>query len=116
MQYQNIEKISFKVVQIKYLAMHSTNRFDIFTVGNLLNILMEHDLYDCHNDMSVRMREGRDEARTQVQEKWVFNNNIKKRAKKKKTPRRGKTGRQAENCLQVNKRQRISTGLQTPGS
>ncbi len=33
----NIEKISFKVVQIKL-------SFDIFTVGNLQNILMEHDL------------------------------------------------------------------------
>ncbi len=44
----NIEKITFKVVQIKLLAMHITNqklRFDIFTVGNLLNIFMEHDLY-----------------------------------------------------------------------
>ncbi len=39
----NIEKIIFKVV----LAMHITNKkssFDIFTVGNLLNIFMEHDL------------------------------------------------------------------------
>ncbi len=45
---QNIEKITFKVVQMKLLAMHITNqklRFDIFTVGNLLNIFMEHDLY-----------------------------------------------------------------------
>ncbi len=43
----NIEKIIFKVVQIKFLAMHITNqklRFDIFTVGHLLNIFMEHDL------------------------------------------------------------------------
>ncbi len=43
----NIEKITFKVVQIKFLAMHITNQklsFDIFTVGNLLNIFMEHDL------------------------------------------------------------------------
>ncbi len=35
---QNIEKISFKVVQMKFLAMHITNQklsFDIFTVGNL---------------------------------------------------------------------------------
>ncbi len=41
-------KITFKVVQIKFLAMHITNtklRFDIFTVGNLLNIFMKHDLY-----------------------------------------------------------------------
>ncbi len=43
-----IEKISFKVVQIKFLAMHIVNQklsFYIFTVGNLQNILMEHDLY-----------------------------------------------------------------------
>ncbi len=43
----NIEKIIFKVVQMKFLAMHITNQklsFDIFTVGNLLNIFMEHDL------------------------------------------------------------------------
>ncbi len=33
---------------MKFLAMHITNQklsFDIFTVGNLQNILMEHDLY-----------------------------------------------------------------------
>ncbi len=42
----NIEKIAFKVVQMKFLAMHITNQklgFDIFTVGklfSLLNILM----------------------------------------------------------------------------
>ncbi len=44
---QNIEKIIFKVVQIKFLAMYITNQklsFDIFTVGHLLNIFMEHDL------------------------------------------------------------------------
>ncbi len=44
----NIEKIAFKVIQIKFLAMHVTNQklsFDIFTVGNLQNIFMEHDLY-----------------------------------------------------------------------
>ncbi len=43
----NIEKIIFKVVQIKFLAMHITSQkfsFDIFTVGNLQNIFMEHDL------------------------------------------------------------------------
>ncbi len=42
----NIEKIIFKVVQIKILAMHITNqklRFYIFTVGNVLNDFMEHD-------------------------------------------------------------------------
>ncbi len=47
---QNIEKIAFKVVQMKSLAMHITNKkisFDIFTVGNsiLQNIFMEHDIY-----------------------------------------------------------------------
>ncbi len=43
----NIEKIIFKVVQIKFLAMHITNQklsFDKFTVRNLLNIFMKHDL------------------------------------------------------------------------
>ncbi len=37
----NIEKIVFKVVQMKFLAMHITNQkwsFDIFTVRNLQNI------------------------------------------------------------------------------
>ncbi len=47
---QNIEKITFKVVQMKFLALHISNQkisFDIclFTVGNLQNIFMEHDLY-----------------------------------------------------------------------
>ncbi len=44
----NIEKITFKVVQMKFLAMHITNQklsVDIFTVGHLLNIFMQHDLY-----------------------------------------------------------------------
>ncbi len=44
----NIEKIIFKVVQIKFLAMHITNQklsFDIFTVRNVQNIFMEYDLY-----------------------------------------------------------------------
>ncbi len=44
----NIEKITFKVAQIKFLAMHITNqkwRFYIFTVRNLPNIFMEHKLY-----------------------------------------------------------------------
>ncbi len=43
----NIEKITFKVLQMKFLAMHITNQkwsFYIFTVGNLQNIFMEHDL------------------------------------------------------------------------
>ncbi len=45
---QNIDKITFKIVQIKFLAMHITNHklsFDLFMVGNLQNIFMEHDLY-----------------------------------------------------------------------
>ncbi len=45
---QNIEKITFKVVQMKFLAMHITNHklgFDIFTVRNLLNIFMQHNLH-----------------------------------------------------------------------
>ncbi len=44
----NIEKIIFKVVQMKFLAMHITNQklsFYIFAVGNLQNIFMEYDLY-----------------------------------------------------------------------
>ncbi len=44
----NIEKIAFKVVQMKFLAIHITNQklsLDIFIVGNLQNISMEHDLY-----------------------------------------------------------------------
>ncbi len=44
----NIEKIAFKVVQIKLLAMHITTQklsFYIFTVGNVQYILMKHDLY-----------------------------------------------------------------------
>ncbi len=46
--FENIEKIAFKVVQMKFLAMHITNQkwsIDIFTVRNVLNIFMEHDLY-----------------------------------------------------------------------
>ncbi len=47
----NIEKIIFKVVQMKFLAMHITNQklsFDIFTVYHLhehdLNIIMIFDI------------------------------------------------------------------------
>ncbi len=43
----NIEKIIFKVVQMKFLAMHITNQklfFYIFKVRNLQNMFMEHDL------------------------------------------------------------------------
>ncbi len=44
----NIEKIAFKIVQMKFLTLHITNQkwsFDIFMVRNLLNIFMVHDLY-----------------------------------------------------------------------
>ncbi len=46
-KYLNIEKIIFKVIQIKFLAMHITNQklsCNIFAVRNLQNILKEHDL------------------------------------------------------------------------
>ncbi len=42
-----MEKIIFKVVQMKFLAMHITNKkisFYIFMVIHSLNIFMEHDL------------------------------------------------------------------------
>ncbi len=41
----NIEKIAFKAVQMNFLAKHITHQklsFDIFTLGNLLNIFIEH--------------------------------------------------------------------------
>ncbi len=43
----NTEKIALKAIQMKFLAMHITNKkcFNIFTVGNVQKILMEHDLY-----------------------------------------------------------------------
>ncbi len=44
----NIEKIAFKTVQMKFLAMYITDQkfsFYIFKLGNLLNIFMGHDLY-----------------------------------------------------------------------
>ncbi len=45
---QNTDKIAFKFVQMKFLAMHITNQklsFHIFMVGHLQNIFMEQDLY-----------------------------------------------------------------------
>ncbi len=45
---KNIEKMTFKVVQMKFLAMHITNQklsFYIFTVGYVQNIFMEHAIY-----------------------------------------------------------------------
>ncbi len=46
----NIEKNVFKVVQMKFLALHITNQklsFDILNIDieNLQNIFMEHNLY-----------------------------------------------------------------------
>ncbi len=43
----NTENICFKVVQMKFFAMTITNQklsFDIFMVGNLQNIVMDHDI------------------------------------------------------------------------
>ncbi len=40
----NIEKIAFKFVQMKSLAMQNFS-FDIFTVGHLQKIFIEHDVY-----------------------------------------------------------------------
>ncbi len=42
-----MEKIAFKVVQIKLFTMHITNHklcFNIFMIWNVLNIFPEHDL------------------------------------------------------------------------
>ncbi len=49
----NIEKITFKVVQMKFLAMHITNQklsFDIFTVGKSSQSQSQSQLYCqfCH--------------------------------------------------------------------
>ncbi len=44
----NTDKIAFKVVQMKFLAIIITNQklsFDIFMLGNLQNISMEHGPY-----------------------------------------------------------------------
>ncbi len=44
----NIENIAFEAVQMKFLAINISNqklRFQIFAVGNLQNIFMEHDLH-----------------------------------------------------------------------
>ncbi len=40
----NIEKIIFKVVQIKSLAMHINNQKLCFYIFTVQNIFMEHDL------------------------------------------------------------------------
>ncbi len=46
--------MAFTVVQMKFLAIHITNQlykyiisksFDIFSMGHLQNILLEHDVY-----------------------------------------------------------------------
>ncbi len=43
----NIDKIAFKVAQMKFLEMHINTKlsFDIFMVENVQNILMENYLY-----------------------------------------------------------------------
>ncbi len=40
----NIEKIIFKVVQMKFSAMHINNQKLSFYIFTIQNILMEHDL------------------------------------------------------------------------
>ncbi len=40
---RNIEKIIFKVVQRKFLAMHITNQKLSFNIFRVQNIFMEHD-------------------------------------------------------------------------
>ncbi len=44
-----IEKIIFKVVQMNFLAMHNITNpkfcFDVFMLGNVLNIFIEEDSY-----------------------------------------------------------------------
>ncbi len=48
LEYEGAKKMPLKLSKWKFLAMHITNQklsFDIFTVGNLPNIFMEHDLY-----------------------------------------------------------------------
>ncbi len=46
---KTIEKIfAFQGVQMKFLAIHITNQkfsYDIFMVGNVQNVFMEHALY-----------------------------------------------------------------------
>ncbi len=43
---KHFEKIAFKVVQMKFLAMHINDlKLSFDMVGNLQNILMKHDLY-----------------------------------------------------------------------
>ncbi len=54
---QNIEKITIKVLQIKFLAIQITHQkwiFDTFMVRNWLNIFMEQDLYLISLWISVR--------------------------------------------------------------
>ncbi len=41
----NIEKIAFKVVQTKSLAMHITNQKLSFDRKDIYNIFMEHEFY-----------------------------------------------------------------------
>lgn len=46
-KYWNTEKMTFKVVNMKYLTIHFTKQglsFDIFSAQNLKNIFMQHDL------------------------------------------------------------------------
>ncbi len=45
---KKLRKIAFKAVRMKFLAIYIHNKklsVDIFTIGSLQNIFMEHDLY-----------------------------------------------------------------------
>ncbi len=44
-KYQNIEKITFKVVQMKFLAMHITYHKESVYIFRVINNYTEHDLY-----------------------------------------------------------------------
>ncbi len=53
---KNQKKITFKVVQMKFSAMHITCqkiRFEIFVGENVQNIFMEHDLYSLLNVLKI---------------------------------------------------------------
>ncbi len=64
------KNISFKVIQMKFLAMHITYQkfcFYIFTEGNLQNIFMEHDLYLILKFFNISIQ-----VYTSMQYKYVF--------------------------------------------
>ncbi len=57
-KHPNVEKIAFKVVQMNLFVMYITNQklcYNIFMLGNLQEILMEHDHHLMQN-LKVRFR------------------------------------------------------------